>query len=145
MTILKQLECWEDLIDLFEDHGLVPEKQEKDGFLSILKILDTIERLSGYQIPNTGVGGEIFCENLLELQEITVTMGKVITTALRRRKIYEVPLVVGIYPPSETTRILSRDDDQINDDVVISKIVEKGYTWRSSILRKASVNIHART
>ena len=145
MTTQKQLEYWEDLIDPIEDQGLGLERQERDGFLSILKILDTIERLNGYQIPNTGAGGEIFLENLLELQEITVTMGTVIATALRRRKIDEVPLDVGMYPPIETTRILSRDDDQINDDVVISKIVEKGYTWRSSVLRKASVVIHART
>jgi len=145
MTTQKQLEYWEDLIDPIEDHGLGLERQERDGFLSILKILDTIERLNGYQIPNTGAGGEIFSENLLELQEVTVIMGTVIATALRRRKIDEVPLVVGMYPPLETTRILSRDDDQINDDVVISKIVEKGYTWRSSVLRKASVVIHART
>jgi len=145
LTMQKELEHFEDQIDLIEDHGLGLERQERDGFLSILKILDTIERLSGYQIPNTGAGGEIFWKKFKGLQKKMVTMGTAVATALRRRRIYEVPLVVGMYPPLETTKILSRDDDQINGDVVISKIVEKGYTWRSSVLRKASVVIHAKT
>jgi len=129
----------DDLKDYLKEFTRTIEQYEKEGFLDILQILDVAERLEEFVFPKTTVQGNIYHHALEELKKLSDQIGSIILKALYRRQIKVIPLSLGDYPPIETTRILSREDNQTNDEIVISRIIEKGYTWRAVILRKAVV------
>ena len=129
----------DDLKDELKDRARTIEQQEKDSFLMILRILDTAERFQIFTFPETDSQGERYHRALSKLKAYTVQFSKTILRTLHRRRIHEISLVPGAYPPIQTTRILYRDDNQTNDEIMISKVAEKGYTWKRAILRKAAV------
>jgi len=137
--ILQWEDYRDDLKDELKDRARTIEQQEKDGIQMILRILDTAERLQEYTYPATDLQGKKYRRALGKLKGYTDEFSKTILRALRRRGINEIPLVPGVYPPMQTTRILYRDDNQTNDEIVISKVAEKGYIWKKAILRKAAV------
>lgn len=143
------IEQWEDYRDDLKDYlkecTWTSEQYEKDGFLAILQILDVVERLEEFNFPGTAVQGNIYHHTLEELKKLTSQIGLIILKALHRRRVNRISLSLGDYPPIETTRILSREDDQTTDEIVISRIIEKGYTWKSVILRKAVVIVKTKS
>jgi len=131
----------DDLLDAQKDNTRIIDQYEKEGFLAVLQILDTAERLKGFSFPDKGARGKVYQRALEKLQKRTDQTGQTILKALNRRKIKEIPLLPGIYPSIEKTKIISRNDNQTNDEIVISRVNEKGYTWRTAILRKAAVEV----
>jgi hypothetical protein len=141
----QEINLWEDyrddLLDAQKGNARIIAQYEKEGFLTILQILDTVERLQGFSFPNKGPRGKDYQKALEKLQKQTNETRQTILNALNRRNIKEIPLNPGIYPPIETTRIISRNDKQTNDEIIISRVNEKGYTWKTSLLRKAAVEV----
>lgn len=131
----------DDLKDELKDQARTIEQHEKDGLLLILRILDTAERFRIFSFPETDSQGERYRRALSRLKDYTDQFSKTILPALHRRRVNEIPLVSGAYPPLQTTRILYRDDNQTNDEIMISRVAEKGYTWKKAILRKAAIVI----
>ena len=129
----------DDLKDELKDQARTIEQQEKDGFLMILRILDTAERFQIFTFPETDSRGERYRRALSKLKDYTDQFSKTILRTLHRRRIDEISLIPGAYPPMQTTRILYRDDNQTKDEIIISKVAEKGYIWKKAILRKAAV------
>lgn len=144
----QEINLWEDyrddLLDTQKDNVRKIAQYEKDGFLTILQILDTVERLQGLSFPIKGSRRKDYKKAMEKLQKRTNEAGQTILNALNRRKIKEIPLNPGIYPPIETTRIISRNDSQTTDEIIISRVNEKGYTWKTSLLRKAAVEVITR-
>lgn len=137
------IQIWEDyrddLQEALKENVRFIDQYEKEGFLAILQILDTTERMQSFSFPDKGARGKIYLRALEELHELTVQIRQVILLSLSRRKINEIPLLSGFYPSITTTRIISREDNQTNDEIIISRVAEKGYTWGNTILRKAAV------
>jgi molecular chaperone GrpE (heat shock protein) len=143
------IKIWEDyrddLQDALKENVHILNQYEKDGFLALLQILDTTDRMQSYFFLNIEARSNVYQRALEELHELTVQIRQVILLCLSRRTIYEIPLLPGSYPSISTTRIISREDNQTTDDIVISRVAEKGYTWGNTILRKAAVVVITRS
>lgn len=142
----EEISFWEDyrydLLDAQKDNVRIIAQYEREGFLSILQILDTAERLQDFSFPNKGVQGKTYEKALKKLQSLSnYLIRQTILKALNRRKINEILLLPESYPPVTTTRIISRSDNLANDEIVVSRVIEKGYFWRTGILRKAAVEV----
>jgi len=131
----------DDLLDQLKEDDRSVDQQERAEFLEVLKVLDSIHRLQEFDFPEAGLDGELYRGALVHLKRIIVGTGNKIEKILRIRGVEEIELLPGEFPPIETTRIISREDGNTSEEIVISRIIEKGYIWKSKILRKAVVSL----
>ena len=135
------LDFLDDLKDMLKDYERQLEQQYRVDLVDLVKALDTVERVVMLEIPGATSGGKIYCSALEQLKQTTQNLGKRLRNSLRGRRVKVIALSTGQYPPIETTRIVSREDSGSSDNVVVTRIVEKGYLWKNKVLRKAAVII----
>jgi len=141
----QEIGIWEDyrddLLDALKDNGRIVDQYEKEGFLAIIQILDTAERLNDFSFPDKGARGKVYQRALEKLRKLTSQTENTFQRAINKRSIKEIQFLSGSYPPITTTRIISRNDNGTNDDIVIHRVIEKGYSRKMTILRKAGVEV----
>lgn len=131
----------DDLLDALKEQMKNVQQHEKEGYLSILQILDVAERIMLFSINDTGMREKSYRRAHEKFWVLMTQIVQVLLNGMHRRKIKEIMLLPGMYPPIATTKIIHREDNQTTDDFVISNVAEKGYTWKTAVLRKASVII----
>lgn len=131
----------DDLEDMLKDYERQLERQYRADLLGLIRALDTVERVVMIEIPGAMSRGKIYYSALKRLKQTTRNLGSRLGNSLRGRRVKVIALSTGLYPPFETTRIVSREDSGTSDNVVITRIIEKGYTWKDKVLRKAAVII----
>ena len=134
------LDFLEDLEDMQKDLKRSIDYRERGLFLEVIKLLDTIERLRGFELPLAENELDLVVrDHLQQLLKGTIEIDQYLSQVLHRRKIRPIPLEAGDYPPIEETKIIFREDGGSGEEIIISRIVERGYFWKESILRKAAV------
>ena len=132
------IKAWRDyqfnLEDAFEDLERLAENEFRKRILGLLAVTDTLERLQEIGLPANYATNILFTFYLMALD-----MQTNLQIALRRRRIKPIPLNKGDYPPVETTRIIAKENRDTGDRLTILKVVERGYTYKGLVLRKAAV------
>jgi molecular chaperone GrpE (heat shock protein) len=131
----------DDLRETIEDYDRQLERQYRVDLVNLIELLDAAERLVNLDIPSATARGKAYCSALKQLKQITQSLGKRLRNSLKGRRVKVIDLHVGQYPPIETTRVVLREDDGTGDNVVVTQIIEKGYLWKGTVLRKAAVVI----
>ena len=138
----KEVNAWVDyqyyLEDIIEDNMRSYENMFRKRVLNSLAVIDTIERLQEIGLPD-GEDEEDSGRLLKTAFNTAKEVQRNLQIALHRRKVWEIPLSKGDYPPVESTRIISHTDPHNKGLYVVEIIVEKGYTYKNLVLRKASV------
>jgi len=141
----ENLDEWPDWLDnlgeTIEDYDRQLEWQYRVDLVNLIELLDAAERLVNLEIPSATARGKAYCSALKRLKQTTQSLGKRLRNSLKGRRLRVIDLHMGQYPPVETTRVVLREDDGTGDDVVVTQIVEKGYLWKGTVLRKAAVVI----
>lgn len=132
---------WEDVLDELEDEldTLKRGIQERALLQSIIELIDSTERLNELDWPRAKGAGLEYYQALRTLRRKVRHIGQWLENSLRKYGVVPISLSVAQYPPPELTRIIARVDDNVDDNIVISKIVAKGYLWQDRLLRKADV------
>jgi len=126
------------LEDSIEDFFRFTENMFRQRILDCLEVIDTIDRLQRIGLPEgekeeNPVGYLVSALNTAKAIRIKLLI------ALHRRGIWEIPLSKGDYPPVESTHIIAKEGSEENSRYVITEVVNDGYTYKKSILRRASV------
>jgi hypothetical protein len=139
-------EAWMDHFDLMDDalDSLRLGREYRSQLVTIVDLIDSIERLLNLQFPKARGTGAEFTKALQQLRQPLQEIRETFLTLLRKHHVSPIKLARGQYPPPETTRVISRDDDNSHDDIVISQIVTQGYLWQDKLLRKADVIVISR-
>lgn len=111
----------------------------RELLLIVLDLVDSADRLSILSIPNGNCKVARFTAAIRIAQSTTRKIRADLVTKLNEHAVSRINLSVGEYPPPEITRIISRQDDNVHDDIVIKRIVTAGFFWRGRLLRKADV------
>lgn len=131
----------EDLVDDMEEalHKLKMGKASQKQLMAVVELVDSAERLAVLVIPRSKGKGAEFTETLQNLRRSAQDVVDYLMELLAKHGIARVDLSIGQYPPPETTRIISRNDSNTDDNVVVNEIVLNGYMWQDKLLRKADV------
>lgn len=137
------VEYIEDLQDAHEEQRSHWRQDQKRWLLSLVEILDTLERITSLEIPEVNnPEEEEYSDNLKYLLWKTGVIRHTLTTSLSDRGVIPIELKIGDYPSPGVTRITAREDNEKTDNIVVSKILEKGYRWRGDfILRKTNITV----
>lgn len=132
---------WADTLDEMEEllDILKIGKQQRFYLLSAIELVDSTNRLLDLSIPRFNGKGLDFQDALQTAKHTTRDIREALNTALYDNDVKPIELSVGQYPPPDTTRIISRTDNNTDDNVAITEIVTNGYTWQGKLLRKADV------
>ncbi len=132
---------WEDMLDTLDDalDMLKMGRQERAYFLSMIELIDSIERLAELQWPKIKGKGSEYYNALQGLKRAVRHFCIRLEVTLQKHDVTPVDLAVQEYPPPELTRVIARTDEKTDDNIIISEIAAKGYTWQGRLLRKADV------
>lgn len=132
---------WADTLDEMEEllDDLKIGKQQRFYLFSAIELVDSTDRLLDLSIPRFNGKGLDFQNALQTVKRATRDIRETLSTALHDNDVKRIELSIGQYPPPDTTRIISRTDNNTDDNVVITEIVTNGYTWQGKMLRKADV------
>lgn len=134
---------WEDIIDDIDEaiYQLSLRRDQRRLLLMAIELLDSAERLCLIKVPilKGKNKAEKFTQALQNMQKSTTNIMDNLTDLLKEYGVSKIELSVGQYPPPEKTRIISRNDSNTDDNVVIVQITLNGYKCDEQILRKADV------
>jgi hypothetical protein len=134
---------WEDTIDDIDEtiYQLRLRRDKRRLLLMAIELLDSAERLCLIKVPilKGKNKAEKFTQALQHMQKSTTDIMDNLTDLLKEYGVSKLDLSVGQYPPPEKTRVISRNDNNADDNVVIVQIILNGYKCDEQILRKADV------
>lgn len=136
--------CLEHMENAVEDYERTVRQRDRARLLSVVELLDTADRLVGLDIPNAKTEGDPCAAYLKRLRASVGELVGRLKRFLRGFDVQAIPLSVGSRPPVDSTRIIRREDNGSDSQVVITRIIEEGQTWKGAVLRKAAVVIAAR-
>lgn len=135
------LNDWAEVVEELEEarDRRHTRRAERDLLLQLVDLLDSTERLSELRIPSAPGGGRAFVDRLHALKRYVAGFRLSVEAELAKHCLHRIRLTVGQYPTPETTRIVARQDEHTDDQVIIVKVVTTGYLWKNELLRKADV------
>ncbi len=134
----QDLEEWvEEIEDVVQSYRL--RRQQKQDLITVIELLDSLERLRELKFRLPGEAGKPFYEALKNAKKTVKQIEKSIRQALDELGIVKINLSLGEYPPPETTRLVGRDENAQGDTVIIAAVILNGYLWNDKLLRKADV------
>lgn len=140
-SVLSQGHLSGDLLDDMQEmvESLRSGRTIREILLILLDLVDSADRLSVLSIPSGTSRVARFTAAIRIAQSTTRRIRSDLVTKLNEHAVSRIDLSVGEYPPPEITRIISRQDDNVHDDIIIKRIVTAGFLWRGRLLRKADV------
>lgn len=135
------LNDWAEVVEELEEayDPRHTRRAERDLLLQVVDLLDSTERLSELRIPSAPDGGRAFVDRLHALKRYVAGFRLSVETEHIKGYLSCIQPMAGQYPTPETTRIVARQDEHTDDQVIIVKVVTTGYRWKNELLRKADV------
>ena len=130
-----------------ENHTNITDKQTKNLLIDLLKLRDSInESITSFEKlkkPRSifGFDKHKTQEHILALKEGQVMILKRLDAILRSQDVTPIDVVGHPLDPHTSRALKIRNDNNIDTGIVISE-VNKGFYWKSDILRTAEVEVN---